>query len=76
MNPEIGAVPFLPTNPHLSATRNQGRQKLARFSANEFAGLLTDVLLDAKRRQNMATLRPLGMISPIHSMGQANQRIL
>lgn len=58
--PEIGAVPFLPTNPHLSATRNQGRQKLARFSASEFAGLVTDVLLDAQRRQNMATLRPIG----------------
>lgn len=53
-------MPFLPTNPHLSATRNQGRQKLARFSQNEFVGLLTDVLLDAKRRQNIATLRPLG----------------
>lgn len=59
-NPEVGAVPFLPTNPHLSATRNQGRQKLARFSATEFAGLVTDVLLDAQRRQNMATLRPFG----------------
>lgn len=53
-------MPFLPTNPHLSATRNQGRQKLARFSAVEFAGLVTDVLLDAQRRQNMATLRPIG----------------
>ncbi|XP_055309853.1 ARF GTPase-activating protein Git [Sitodiplosis mosellana] len=59
LNPEIGAVPFLPTNPHLSATRNQGRQKLARFSPNEFMGLITDVLIDAKRRQNMAALRPL-----------------
>lgn len=59
MNPEIGAVPFLPTNPHLSATRNQGRQKLARFSQQEFAGLITDVLEDCKRRQNMANLRPL-----------------
>lgn len=56
----VGAVPFLPTNPHLSATRNQGRQKLARFSAVEFVGLVTDVLLDAQRRQNMATLRPIG----------------
>lgn len=63
LNPEIGAVPFLPTNPHLSATRNQGRQKLARFSPNEFVGLLTDVLLDAKRRQNIATLRPLGKMT-------------
>lgn len=59
LNPEIGAVPFLPTNPHLSATRNQGRQKLARFSQQEFAGLITDVLEDCKRRQNMANLRPL-----------------
>lgn len=57
LNPEIGAVPFLPTNPHLSATRNQGRQKLARFSPNEFMGLITDVLIDAKRRENMAALR-------------------
>lgn len=60
LNPEIGAVPFLPTNPHLSATRNQGRQKLARFSPSEFTGLVTDVLIDAQRRQNMATLRPIG----------------
>lgn len=59
----VGAVPFLPTNPHLSATRNQGRQKLARFSAAEFVGLVTDVLLDAQRRQNMATLRPIGECS-------------
>lgn len=67
-NPEIGQVPFLPTNPHLSATRNQGRQKLARFSQAEFLGLLTDVLIDARRRQNIATLRPLdSMSSPLPS---------
>lgn len=59
LNPEVGAVPFLPTNPHLSATRNQGRQKLARFSQQEFNGLLSDVLIDARRRQNMANLRPV-----------------
>ncbi|XP_053672601.1 ARF GTPase-activating protein Git [Anopheles nili] len=59
LNPDSGAVPFLPANPHLSATRNQGRQKLARFSQQEFAGLLMDVLLDAHRRQNMANLRPI-----------------
>lgn len=58
LNPEIGAVPFLPVNPLLSATRNQGRQKLARFTPVQFAGLLTDVLIDAKRRQNLANLRP------------------
>ncbi|XP_058063792.1 ARF GTPase-activating protein Git [Anopheles bellator] len=65
LNPESGAVPFLPTNPHLSATRNQGRQKLARFSQPEFAGLLMDVLLDAHRRQNMANLRPIDGPLPI-----------
>uniref|UniRef100_A0A8D0ADP0 G protein-coupled receptor kinase interacting ArfGAP 2b n=1 Tax=Sander lucioperca TaxID=283035 RepID=A0A8D0ADP0_SANLU len=30
---------------------SQGRQKLARFSANEFATLVIDILTDAKRRQ-------------------------
>uniref|UniRef100_A0A8D0DD60 G protein-coupled receptor kinase interacting ArfGAP 2b n=1 Tax=Sander lucioperca TaxID=283035 RepID=A0A8D0DD60_SANLU len=44
-------VPFLPVNPEYSSTRNQGRQKLARFSANEFATLVIDILTDAKRRQ-------------------------
>ncbi|XP_060660984.1 ARF GTPase-activating protein Git [Drosophila nasuta] len=59
LNAEHATVPFLPANPFLSATRNQGRQKLARFNRAEFAGLLTDVLIDALRRQNMANLRPL-----------------
>ncbi|XP_037795548.1 ARF GTPase-activating protein GIT2-like, partial [Penaeus monodon] len=44
-------VPFLPVNPEFSSTRNQGRQKLARFNAREFATLIIDVLSDAKRRQ-------------------------
>jgi G protein-coupled receptor kinase interactor 2 len=54
----------LPTNPHLSATRNQGRQKLARFSHAEFCGLLSDILVDARRRQNIANLRPLDQVPP------------
>lgn len=29
----------------------QGRQKLARFNAHEFATLVVDILTDAKRRQ-------------------------
>lgn len=45
-------VPFLPVNPDLSAMRNQGRQKLARFSPNEFAALVMDILHDCKRRQS------------------------
>ncbi|XP_059395838.1 ARF GTPase-activating protein GIT2-like isoform X1 [Carassius carassius] len=44
-------VPFLPVNPEYSSTRNQGRQKLARFNAHEFATLVIDILIDAKRRQ-------------------------
>ncbi|XP_050728595.1 ARF GTPase-activating protein GIT2-like isoform X2 [Eriocheir sinensis] len=44
-------VPFLPVNPEYSSTRNQGRQKLARFNAREFATLIIDVLSEAKRRQ-------------------------
>ncbi|XP_076036705.1 ARF GTPase-activating protein GIT1 isoform X2 [Oratosquilla oratoria] len=44
-------VPFLPVNPEYSSTRNQGRQKLARFNAREFATLIIDVLSDCKRRQ-------------------------
>ncbi|PIK56486.1 hypothetical protein BSL78_06601 [Apostichopus japonicus] len=44
-------VPFLPLNPELSSTRNQGRQKLATFSARDFATLITDILKEAKRRQ-------------------------
>ncbi|XP_063051109.1 ARF GTPase-activating protein GIT2a isoform X1 [Engraulis encrasicolus] len=54
---ETTVVPFLPVNPEYSSTRNQGRQKLARFNAHEFATLVIDILSDAKRRQlgNMVT---------------------
>ncbi|KAL5016285.1 hypothetical protein ScPMuIL_005874 [Solemya velum] len=54
------ALPFLPVNPGFSATRNQGRQKLARFNAREFATLIIDILSDAKRRQ-------IGCASPVHT---------
>ncbi|MED6252646.1 glycerophosphoinositol permease [Ataeniobius toweri] len=56
-------VPFLPVNPEYSSTRNQGRQKLARFSAHEFATLVIDILADAKRRQwGNSCDSPKGMI--------------
>ncbi|KAG8288420.1 glycerophosphoinositol permease [Homalodisca vitripennis] len=51
-NVEHSSVPFLPVNPDLSTMRNQGRQKLARFSPREFASLVIDILTDAKRRQS------------------------
>lgn len=49
----------MPANPHLTATRNQGRQKLARLSSIEFSHLIRDVLFDAQRRENFALLQPL-----------------
>ncbi|XP_035760960.1 ARF GTPase-activating protein GIT2a isoform X10 [Neolamprologus brichardi] len=48
---ETTVVPFLPVNPEYSSTRNQGRQKLARFNVHEFATLVIDILSEAKRRQ-------------------------
>lgn len=52
---ETTVVPFLPVNPEYSSTRNQGRQKLARFNAHEFATLVIDILGDAKRRQQQGS---------------------
>ncbi len=53
-------VPFLPVNPEFSATRNQSRQKLAKFNAREFASLIIDVLSEGKRRY----LTAIGEIAP------------
>jgi len=44
-------VPFLPVNPEYGTTRNQGRQKLARMSRQEFSVLIADVLKEIRRRQ-------------------------
>ncbi|XP_062569195.1 ARF GTPase-activating protein GIT2-like isoform X2 [Saccostrea cucullata] len=59
-------VPFLPLNPDFSATRNQGRQKLARFNAREFATLIIDILNDAKRRQT-------GVVSPVQTLKEPDK---
>nr|XP_012226584.1 PREDICTED: ARF GTPase-activating protein GIT1 [Linepithema humile] len=53
--PEKCTVPFLPVNPQLSSTRNQGRQKLARFMPKEFTTLIVDLLVEASRRHMLAT---------------------
>ncbi|XP_063983780.1 ARF GTPase-activating protein GIT2 [Diachasmimorpha longicaudata] len=57
--PERTTVPFLPVNPHLSSTRNQGRQKLARFTPKEFTILIIDLLTEADRRQMISNTTPL-----------------
>ncbi|XP_043274265.1 ARF GTPase-activating protein GIT1 [Venturia canescens] len=57
--PERCTVPFLPVNPQLSSTRNQGRQKLARFTPKEFATLIIDLLTEAGHRHTLANSAPL-----------------
>lgn len=57
--PDRCAVPFLPVNPRLSSTRNQGRQKLARFTSKEFATLVIDLLIEASHRHKLANQPPL-----------------
>ncbi|XP_070571894.1 ARF GTPase-activating protein GIT2-like isoform X2 [Ptychodera flava] len=56
-------IPFLPVNPEFSSTRNQGRQKLARFNAREFATLIIDILNDARRRSSHKSI-----IKPVDSI--------
>uniref|UniRef100_A0A8C9T1G1 G protein-coupled receptor kinase interacting ArfGAP 2b n=1 Tax=Scleropages formosus TaxID=113540 RepID=A0A8C9T1G1_SCLFO len=69
---ETTVVPFLPVNPEYSSTRNQGRQKLARFNAHEFATLVIDILSDAKRRQQGSSVTsPKGRG---HRVGQDNDQ--
>ncbi|KAF5306145.1 hypothetical protein FQR65_LT07421 [Abscondita terminalis] len=51
MELNANAVPFLPVDPSLSTTRNQGRQKLGRFSTPELKSLVYDILVDTQRRQ-------------------------
>ncbi|XP_051164978.1 ARF GTPase-activating protein GIT1 isoform X1 [Leptopilina boulardi] len=57
--PDRCAVPFLPVNPRLSSTRNQGRQKLARFTPKEFATLIFDLLIETGHRHKLASQTPL-----------------
>ncbi|KAG7204050.1 hypothetical protein KM043_001908 [Ampulex compressa] len=65
--PERCTVPFLPVNPQLSSTRNQGRQKLARFTPKEFATLIVDLLIEARRRHTASN-------APLQDPGIASLR--
>ncbi|XP_050314780.1 ARF GTPase-activating protein Git [Anthonomus grandis grandis] len=49
---DLNDVPFLPVDNTLTTTRNQGRQKLARFTTPELKSLVYDILVDTQRRQN------------------------
>ncbi|KAL7286050.1 hypothetical protein TKK_0019658 [Trichogramma kaykai] len=57
--PERCIVPFLPIHPQLSSTRNQGRQKLARFTPKEFATLIIDILNEVAHRHSLSNATPL-----------------
>ncbi|CAH0554454.1 unnamed protein product [Brassicogethes aeneus] len=48
---QLSEIPFLPVDSTLSSTRNQGRQKLARFTTPDFKSLVYDILIDTQRRQ-------------------------
>merc|ERR1712142_148219 len=64
-------VPFLPVNPDYSATRNQGRQKLARLTAQEFSALVVDVLKEVRRRQvEIDSARGVPKTSPSNELSQ------
>ncbi|UYV69522.1 GIT2 [Cordylochernes scorpioides] len=65
-------VPFLPVNRDFCTTRNQGRQKLARFNAREFATLIIDVLTEVKRRSSPQSLRPRPQHRPSHRVTQSD----
>ena len=47
-------IPFLPNNRELNHLRNQSRQKLGLLSEEEFRRFVSDILLDAKRRQDLS----------------------
>jgi len=57
--PAAAIIPFLPVNPDFGTTRNQGRQKLARLSHQEFNFLVTDVLKEIRRRQTEMNNSPM-----------------
>jgi len=67
------ATPFLTLNPDYSTTRNQGRQKLARFSHSEFTVLIHDVLCDIVRRQCGKEVEGLVEEDPIYDIPPDSQ---
>ncbi|KAK4875771.1 hypothetical protein RN001_012193 [Aquatica leii] len=67
------AVPFLPVDPSLSTTRNQGRQKLGRFTTPELKSLVYDILTDAQRRQLNGEKVSSNIRSPHSSARQFSQ---
>jgi len=55
-------VPFLPVSSDFSSTRNQGRQKLARFNAREFATLIMTLRGGSKGHSVLGCLNLVSVI--------------
>lgn len=61
-----------PLGASLGLSASQGRQKLARFNAREFATLIIDILSEAKRRQQGKSLSsPTGRLGSLGRCGMA-----
>ena len=54
--PNVSHQPHGPPHTSPALPPSQGRQKLARFNAREFATLIIDILSEAKRRQQGKSL--------------------
>jgi len=65
---EYDLPPFLKLNNEYSSTRNQGRQKLARFTEQEFLCLIHDVLCDIVRRNSGKEISGVIMDDPIYDL--------
>ncbi|XP_056640108.1 ARF GTPase-activating protein Git [Diorhabda sublineata] len=67
---ELNDVPFLPVDNTLSTTRNQGRQKLARFSTPELKSLVYDILVDTQRRQMVPDKNNILLLREVSSLDE------
>lgn len=63
---DLPVVPFLPVNHAFSTTRNQSRQKLARFATPELKALVRDILDDVQRRAKARTSSELTDEDPLY----------
>ncbi|CAF0909381.1 unnamed protein product [Adineta steineri] len=66
----LHVVPFLSVNPSFSATRNQGRQKLARYELKEFYTFIHDILNEFHRRYSHVIQQ--SSTTKIHAVSQPN----
>ncbi|CAF4997899.1 unnamed protein product [Rotaria sp. Silwood1] len=71
----LHVVPFLPVNPAFSATRNQGRQKLARYGPKEFTTFIYDILNEVRRRYYGIIPQSPVSTSKFHTLPRQNNQM-